>query len=107
MLVSVALLAFSQSGCMTVVATDLRLDGEHTGPYFGTMGQAALIHATWTGSGFYQRPKRWVAGLACLDLPFTVLSDTLFLPVDLTILRPRKKKESIEEEHEHLPGHVR
>jgi uncharacterized protein YceK len=99
-LLSLLAIGVSQCGCMTTIATSVRIqEGTAQGAYFGTRGEAEFVRDLWFGTGVVNAgPRRWTAVVAVLDLPFTVVSDTLFLPVDLPILRRRHKKESEKKE---------
>ena len=84
---------------MTAFATNARLHGEKLGPYRGTRSEAEFVQDLWFGRGVVNTgPHRWAAVVPAVDLVFTVVSDTLCLPVDLMMSRPRSKEKAEKQE---------
>jgi uncharacterized protein YceK len=76
------------SGCGTVAVTGERfLDPKPVGLYPATRMDAALVHDSATGGTFiFREPFYLSTVLFTIDLPISVVTDTLLLPVDIIAL---------------------
>ncbi len=76
------------SGCGTVAVTGERfLDPKPLGLYPATRMDAALVRDSATGGTFiFREPFYLSTVLFAIDLPISAITDTLFLPVDMTAL---------------------
>jgi uncharacterized protein YceK len=99
------LLAFI-SGCMSIMATGSRFDGSPSPqerPYFGTRTEAMFIRSCFTGRtmtpgwGPARTPTSFagyaIGTISVIDLPITVVTDTLFLPYDTYSSHKQKQRE--------------
>jgi len=80
------LLIVTQFGCMSAIATRCRVDKdkEKEGAYFGVRTEGRWISAAAQGSCFaFSRPNYAFVFLASVDMPITIVTDTLFLPIDI------------------------
>lgn len=75
----------SVSGCATGIAVGARMDGDKMETlYPATKSDIAFMEASATGDNeLFHKPSYFISFLFLLDLPVSLITDTLFLPIDI------------------------
>lgn len=79
-------------GCATAVSLKPRLNGADYPLYPATVIDAGfMIESAKGNSKIFPKPNYLVTVAACIDLPFSLIFDTVFLPYDLLSRSPKEQ----------------